>query len=241
VILRKEAAVAALDASVTGSLAGADAGPVDYPVAIHMEPQIEGRNRLTAFFRFFLALPHLILVGGPIAMLASIGWRMGGDGMHMESGSGGVLGVAVFCSAIFAWFALVLMARHPDALWRFGAWYLRWRVRAVAYMTLLRDDYPPFGEGEYPASLTLTRPEGPRDRVSVAFRILLALPHILALWVLGLVWAFTTAVGWLYILVTGRYHETLYGFALGVLAWTMRVEAYLLLLRDEYPPFTLRV
>jgi hypothetical protein len=32
----------------------------------------------------------------------------------------------------------------------------------------------------------------------------------------------------------------LYGYALGVLSWTTRVEAYLLLLRDEYPPFTLR-
>jgi hypothetical protein len=42
------------------------------------------------------------------------------------------------------------------------------------------------------------------------------------------------------ILVTGRYPETLYGFALGALAWTARVEAYVLLLRDEYPPFTLR-
>jgi hypothetical protein len=239
--LKKEAAVAALDASVTGPLAGADAGPVDYPVAITIEPQIEGRNRLTAFFRFFLALPHFILVGGPIAMVASAGWRFGMEGWRLESGAGGMIGVAVFLSAIVAWLALVVTARHPDALWRFGAWYLRWRIRAVAYMTLLRDDYPPFGEGGYPAMLTVARPEEPRDRLTVAFRILLAVPHMVALWGLGVVWAFTTAVGWLVILVTGRYPETLYGFALGVLAWTMRVEAYLLLLRDEYPPFSLRV
>jgi hypothetical protein len=42
------------------------------------------------------------------------------------------------------------------------------------------------------------------------------------------------------ILFTGRYPETLYGFAIGVFAWTVRVEAYMLLLRDEYPPFSLR-
>jgi hypothetical protein len=43
------------------------------------------------------------------------------------------------------------------------------------------------------------------------------------------------------ILLTGEYPETLYGFAIGVFAWSVRVEAYMLLLRDEYPPFTLRV
>lgn len=42
------------------------------------------------------------------------------------------------------------------------------------------------------------------------------------------------------ILLTGSFPETVYGFALGVLAWTTGVEAYLLLLVDEYPPFSLR-
>lgn len=48
------------------------------------------------------------------------------------------------------------------------------------------------------------------------------------------------AIAWVVILITGRYPETLYGFAIGVLAWSTRVAAYMLLLRDEYPPFTLR-
>ena len=114
-------------------------------------------------------------------------------------------------------------------------------MRAAAYITLLRDDYPTFGDGPYPASLELARPTEPRDRVTVLLRIFLALPHIFMLWVLGVAWAVTTALGWVSILFTGRYPETLYGFALGVLAWTARVECYVLLLRDEYPPFSLRV
>jgi hypothetical protein len=31
----------------------------------------------------------------------------------------------------------------------------------------------------------------------------------------------------------------MYRFAVGVLRWNTRVEAYLLLLHDEYPPFAL--
>jgi hypothetical protein len=50
-----------------------------------------------------------------------------------------------------------------------------------------------------------------------------------------------TAFAWAAIFLTGRFPRALYGFGLGVLAWTVRVEAYILLLRDEYPPFTLRV
>jgi hypothetical protein len=83
-------------------------------------------------------------------------------------------------------------------------------------------------------------PDGPRDRLTVAFRFFLAVPHLFVLWLLSMAWAFTTAIAWVVILFTGRYPATLYGFAIGVLAWSVRVEAYMLLLRDEYPPFTLR-
>jgi hypothetical protein len=101
------------------------------------------------------------------------------------------------------------------------------------------DDYPPFGDGPYPAALELQRPDGPRDRVSVAFRIILIIPHLLAVWALSIGWAITTVVAWIAILLTGRYPEELYHFGVGVLRWGTRVEAYVLLLHDEYPPFSL--
>jgi len=41
------------------------------------------------------------------------------------------------------------------------------------------------------------------------------------------------------ILITGRYPAGLYRFAVGVLRWSTRVEAYVFLMRDEYPPFSL--
>jgi hypothetical protein len=46
-------------------------------------------------------------------------------------------------------------------------------------------------------------------------------------------------VAWCAILLTGRYPRALYDFGVGVLRWNTRVEAYLLLLHDEYPPFSL--
>jgi hypothetical protein len=116
---------------------------------------------------------------------------------------------------------------------------MRWRIRAVAYTALLRDEFPPFGDGDYPASFLPDAPPPFRNRLTVGFRLFLAIPHVLAVWVLGIAWVLTTLVAWFSIVFTGEYPRGLYAFALGVFRWNTRVEAYLLLLTDEYPPFRL--
>ena len=205
------------------------------PVRVEVEPALTARNRLTTAFRPILALPHLLLVGGPIAFGFTISNENGTSG----SFTGGVLGAVAVVIAIIAWFAIVFGSQFPAGLWSLAALYLRWRVRALAYLMLLRDEYPPFGEARYPATLMLLPREQPADRLTVAFRFILALPHILCVAVLGVAWAVTTLIAWFAILFTGKYPESLYPFGVGVLRWGTRVEAYLLLLRDEYPPFAL--
>jgi hypothetical protein len=211
----------------------------DYPVAVQVLPATGDRNRLTTAFRFILGIPHLILVGGPFAVGLGLAWSSDHGG---SVGSGmGLIGLFVWCTTVVMWLVILFTAAHVDELWRFAAHYLRWRVRALSYLMLLRDEYPPFGDGDYPAELQLGAQPDRRSRVRVFFRLLFALPHIVLLALINVIWSFTTAVAWVLILFTGRYPETLYGFGLGALAWTTRVEAYLLLLRDEYPPFSLRV
>lgn len=207
-----------------------------HPVDITVEPALAPRNRLTCAFRPILAIPHLIIVGGPVAFALS--W-LGANGEDAGwSATGGVLGAVAVVGAIITWFAVVFGARVPAELWRLGAYYMRWRVRGVAYLALLTDEYPPFGDGLYPASLRLSPPAEPRDRLTIFLRFLLALPHIVILWVLGIAWAITTIIAWFAILFTGNYPRTLFEFAVDAFRWSTRVEAYLLLLEDEYPPFS---
>ena len=86
----------------------------------------------------------------------------------------------------------------------------------------------------------LARPRaGPRDRLAVGLRILLAIPHIIVLFFVLLAWGFTTIAAWFIILFTGTYPQGLYEFGVGALGWRLRVEAYMLLMVDEYPPFSL--
>lgn len=214
----------------------AEAAP--YPVDVHVPAALEARDRVTVGFRFILAIPHLLLVGAPVA--AAFTWPWGRpEALGQAGAGGGALGAAVAVAVMVAWVAILVTGRYPTGLRDLAAYYLRWRVRAVAYMALLRDEYPPFGEGPYPASVDLPAVEGSRDRLTVGFRIVLALPHLLAVWALGVAWFFVTAVAWFAILFTGRHPEGLYRFGVGVLRWSTRVEAYVLLLRDEYPPFSL--
>jgi hypothetical protein len=219
--------------TVTGSIAA----PRAHPVRIEIAPALEGRDRLTSAFRLILALPHLLLVGGPMA--ATMWWTWSSDAGWTWSAGGGALGTVAALVAVIAWFAILFTGRYPQGLWNLAALYLRWRLRAVAYAALLRDEYPPFGDGAYPASLELVEPAAERDRLTVAFRIILLIPHLLAVWLLGVAWAVTTLIAWFAILFTGRYPRGLYAFGVGVLRWNTRVEAYLLLLHDEYPPFSL--
>jgi hypothetical protein len=212
-----------------------------HPVRLHVDQALERRNRLTTAFRLILAIPHLILVGGPLSVALVWGGSGGTEGDADTGAGGGLLGVVAAVCAIIAWFAIMFTGRHPLGLANICAFYLRWRVRAASYTALLRDEYPPFGDAPYPATAELPSGEGRRNRLSVAFRIILVIPHLILLTFLGLAWAITSILAWFAILFTGRFPEGLYRFGVGVLQWNIRVEAYVLLLHDEYPPFTLRL
>ena len=207
---------------------------MSYPVSVDVTPAVTNRNRLTTAFRLILAIPHAILVGG-----VGLGLAWVHDDSRTRLGSeSGLLGAVAFFLAIVSWFTIVFTGRHITGIRQFTAFYMRWRVRALAYLMLLEDPYPPFGDAPYPASLTIVDPIGPRDRVTVGFRIFLGIPHFIVLVCLVFAWWITSFVAWLAILFTAAYPQGLYDFGVGVLRWLLRVEAYMLLLVDEYPPFS---
>ena len=207
-----------------------------YPVTVTVQPALKNRDRVTTLFRFLLAIPHLILVGG-----AALGgsFVIGQDRGWSFGGEGGLLGAVAYFLAIITWFLIVLTGTDVPGIRQFSTFFLRWRVRAIAYLMLLEDAYPPFGDQPYPASVEVVDPVGPRDRVSVGFRLILAIPHFIVLAFVMLAWCVTTIVAWFLILFTGEYPAGLYEFGVGSLRWLIRLQAYILLLVDEYPPFSL--
>jgi hypothetical protein len=79
----------------------------------------------------------------------------------------------------------------------------------------------------------------PQSRLTVAFRIFLAIPQLIVLWLLGVAAGVITIIGWFGALFTGRLPVFAADFLTGYLRWLSRVYAYNYLLTDVYPPFTL--
>lgn len=82
-------------------------------------------------------------------------------------------------------------------------------------------------------------PNVSQRRWTVVIRLILAVPHLVVLAVLGIVTAALVVIGWFGALFTGRLPGFVIQFASGYLRWSIRVTAYLYLLTDAYPPFSM--
>src|ERR1019366_9436715 len=112
---------------------------------------------------------HLFLVGGVGTSFAVYNSR---NNAFSIGGETGLLGSIALVLAIASWFTIVIAGEHFTAIRRYSRFYLRWRIRGLAYLMLLQDQSPPFGDAPYPAALTLDeRPAGARNRLTVGFRI----------------------------------------------------------------------
>ncbi len=191
------------------------------PVRLRFEHQ-QQYSRLLLFVKWLFVIPHLIVLY--------------------------VYGVLVNVTTIFAWFAILFTGRYPEGLFNFAVGYIRWQVRLNAYFPLfMTDRYPPFGEGEYPVDVDIDYSEH-SSRGMLVLRTLLLFPLLPFFWLLLIafylvvyiliipifaVWSFV----WLVLLCTADYPRGLFIFLANVVAFTTRVNAWALLLRDDWSLF----
>jgi hypothetical protein len=149
--------------------------------------------------------------------------------------------------AVISWFVIVFTGRVPAGLVDFQAMFMRYTLRTATYFGFLREEYPPFsftattldpGDDPRVRAEFVPQLEG-RNRLTVVFRLILAFPHFIVLALLGIAVFVVGVIAFFAVLFTGRWPDGLRNFVLGVGRWWLRFQAYLLLLTDEYPPFTL--
>jgi hypothetical protein len=90
---------------------------------------------------------------------------------------------------------------------------------------------------EYPVTFDVKYPER-LSRLLIFVKWLLVIPHLIVLGLYGIVIAVVMFLAWWAILFTGRYPKGLFDMVVGYNRWSVRVNAYTSLLRDEYPPFS---
>ena len=96
----------------------------------------------------------------------------------------------------------------------------------------------------YPVRFEVDYPEAPSKGLAllgVLFLIkgLLLIPHIIVLYVLGIVGFIVFYIGYWAVLITGRYPQGLFAFIVGVQRWSTRTDSWMYGMVDRYPPFSL--
>lgn len=144
--------------------------------------------------------------------------------------------------APIAWLAIVITGQYPRPLFSIMTAVVRWSANYYAYYFLLTDRYSLFGFAEEspsaPVRFAVEYPEQ-SSRTVALFRWFLILPGGLAAIALYFVALLLLPVYWLAIVITGTRPQWLFNVEEGTGRWYLRFVAYVLMLRDEYPPYSM--
>jgi hypothetical protein len=208
---------------------GFTGAPGRYPIDVEIAPP-ERQRRWTVLVRLFLAVPAL-LIGGALAAI--------------PSGSGGGSGGAAVTVAFFAWFAALVAGRMPRGFRDVVAYAMQYSAQLGGYLFLLTDRYPssdpllvalPELEVYHPVWLSHDRELG-RRRLTVFFRLLLALPHIVWLVLWGVAVAIAAIPAWIAAILLARLPRPLARFFAANVRYSAHVFAYLTLIGRPFPGF----
>lgn len=224
-------------------------GRPGYDVDLEIEAPMR-QSRWSAGFRLLLALPALFLaasLGGGIAMGSPGGsWSTTtGEGEWAASGGATALGVAAAC-AFLLWFVSVVRGRAARGLRDLVTYSIGYAAQTGGYLLLLTDRYPStdpalaetFAElPEHPVRIVVAD-DLERPRLTVAFRLLLAIPHLvwIVLWAIAVFFAVIAA--WVVALVTGRVPSALHRFLTAFVRYATHLGAFLYLVGRRFPGFT---
>jgi hypothetical protein len=222
------------------------AGKPGYPIDVEIDPP-EPQSRWKTAFRFFLALPAIILAS---ALIGTPGGGGGSGSYEDQSGSDRTAYAFSFVSAfltisVLAWFAALVRGRMPQGLRDLFAYGLRYGAQAWGYLFLLTDRYPdadpelpPAAEPEIPRPVRLVVEDDlRRSRLTVFFRFLLFLPHLVWLILWSIAASLAAVVNWFATLALGRSPAALHRFLAAYVRYVIQVYAYLFLVANPFPGF----
>ena len=222
--------------------------PGKYPIDVEID-EAGPQSRWKTAFRLVLVIPALLVAVNFIGAGGSYGGRgaagaLGAVAPRAEyaTAPGGIF----FFVSFLAWFGCMARGRMPQGFRDLLVYGLRYVAQVDGYLFLLTARYPDSNPGAPLAGLR-PRPhpidvrvedEGRRSRLTVFFRALLVLPHLvwLALWSVAVVPA--VFVGWFVALFGGRLPERLHRFFAAYVRYTLHVYAFLNLIGNPFPGFT---
>ena len=211
-------------------------GKPGYTVDVAAEPPV-AQNRWTVLFRIVLAIPALLV------LTALFGSGVAGEVFWMgeQTGFGGVLATA----AMLAWFFALARARIDRGLRDLIAYALSYAAQTWGYLLLVTDEYPdsdpmtaigPLPTRSDPIRLEVT--DGTRrSRLTVFFRLALAVPHLVWLSLWGILALLVAILNWFAVLFSGGSAPALHRFLAAFLRYQTHVLSFLYLVANPFPGF----
>jgi hypothetical protein len=218
--------------------------PGTYPIDVELPAEPVQQRRWTILLRLVLFIPALLVSG-------TLGGFGGGNfssprGRRRNATNGGAL---LLSCAFLGWFASLARGRMPKGLRDAGAYAIGYTAQASAYLLLVTDRYPNADPTEMLVAVTDRPPRHPvrvvgdpydlrRSRITVFFRLLLALPHLIwvTLWAIAAILA--AIVQWFVTLGRGTPAGALHRFISAYIRYRLHVTAFLMLVANPFPGFT---
>jgi hypothetical protein len=147
---------------------------------------------------------------------------------------------------LISFFTVLFTKRIPRSLFDVIAMTFRYEWRTMSYALFLHEDYPPFNfqpasddDGVEPhTAVSLAYPED-LNRWKPLYKWILAIPHYVVLLALTIAAFFVVIGGFFAVVFTGEYPVGARDFLVGAYRYNLRVQAYVGMLTDQYPPFAL--
>jgi hypothetical protein len=217
----------------------------EYPVDLRLPPP-GPQKRWKTLFRLFLAIPALLLAtalgGGFSAGYGAA--RGGGNSRYATAGGRGALSLTC---AVLGWFAILARGRMPKGLRDASAYGIGYGAQAAAYLLLITDRYPNADptamlDGVDRPPEHVVRLVGDADdlrfsRLTVFFRLPLAVPHLVWLLLWGIPAFFAVLVNWFVTLFRGTPASRLHSFVSRYVRYQLHVYAFLYLVANPFPGF----
>ena len=210
-------------------------GENGYEIDLEFDPPAR-ENRWKTGFRFFLAFPALVMAG-----------VLGGNSLESIQSYGFPGSGILFVCGFGTWWYAMFKGSAPEGLMRLQWYCLHYGAQASAYLLLLTDRYPttdpervgvPWPAPDHPVKLLATPDDGRRSRLTVFFRLLLALPHLVWLTLWAILVELLAIVNWIVTLIRGRSPASFHRFFSAFSRYAVHVLAYVTLVANPFPGFT---
>jgi hypothetical protein len=218
-----------------------------YPIDVVVPPPAP-QPRWSILLRLVLALPALVLsvfLGGSLVGGGGGSYATGGGGSRYRSNANGT-GFLLLVCAVLGWFASLARGRMPRGLRDAGAYSVGYGAQTLAYALLLTGTYPTsdplvvLADVEPPPPhpvMLVGEDDLRRSRVTVFFRLLLSVPHVVWLFLWTIAALFAGIAIWFGTLAGGTPPAALHRFLSAYVRYGLHVYAFLFLVANPFPGF----